>query len=149
MRVPSADKVLRFNPRATPEMVELVRYELAKVGRYTRPAPFDRAIVDEAPKDKAVWKYEGLCSCHVPAQSPLFDSSGVVVPMIEPLPFVARNWLVMPVMAKLVVEALVKVVLPRIVVAPVLEPMVERPERVDTFGKDVVAFNLVSNLDVV
>ena len=45
--------------------------------------------------------------------------------------------------------ALVNVVLPRMVVAPVLDPMVARPERVERLGKDVVAANLVSNLDVV
>ena len=140
---------MRFNPRAIPLIVELARYELAKVGRYTRPEPFDRAMVDEAPKVRAVWKYAGLCNCHVPAQSPPFDKSGVVVPMTEPLAFVARNWLVSPVIAKLVVEALVNVVLPRMVVAPVLDPIVERPARVERFGRDVVAFNLVSNFPLV
>ena len=69
--------------------------------------------------------------------------------MTEPLAFVARNWLVMPVMAKLVVEAFVSMVLPRMVVAPVLDPMVANPERVDRLGKEVVAFNLVSNLPLV
>ena len=53
-------RLLRLFPRDIPLMVELARYELAKVGRYTRVEPFDRAMVDDAPKDKAVWKYEGL-----------------------------------------------------------------------------------------
>jgi hypothetical protein len=61
----------------------------------------------------------------------------------------ARYVLANPVTARLVVEALVNVVLPSMVVAPVDDPMVERPERVDRLGKDVVAANLVSNLDVV
>ena len=45
---------------------------------------------------------------------------------------------------KLVVEALVMTVLPRIVVTPVEEPIVERPAKVARFGKEVVAARRVS-----
>ena len=66
-----------------------------------------------------------------------------------PFALTARNVFARPVTARLVVVAEVNVVFPSIVVAPVLDPMVDRPERVDRLGRDVVAANLVSNLDVV
>ena len=73
---------------------------------------------------------------------------GVVVPMTEPLAFVARNWLVIPVMARFVVEAFVSVVFPSMLVAPVLEPMVANPERVYMLGRDVVAFSFESKFEL-
>jgi hypothetical protein len=66
-----------------------------------------------------------------------------------PFALTARKVLANPVTARLVVVALVNVVFPRMVVAPVLDPMVDRPERVDRLGRDVVAANLVSNLPLV
>jgi hypothetical protein len=66
-----------------------------------------------------------------------------------PFALTARKVLANPVTARLVVVALVNVVFPRMVVAPVLDPMVDRPARVDRLGRDVVAANLVSNLPLV